>query len=265
MNTSGATSSSSAKHAPDDPAADVAAARERAERTAVRRSACHGFSPPACRAGPWAGRSGSAPGTGTAGSARSGDLELQQRVAEGLGRDVHADRLQPRRISELVDADREGLDARRSAARRRRRRRASPCRRPPPPRRSTEPTVAAMPGSVTKALPPITPARPASAQPPPNTSMKTRGTLWPERLHRLRVRERGLDHQADARAREQQPDRDQHQQRHQHHEAAVHRETACRYSVNSGPVAARPARGSRTAARPQISCTSSRMRRTGRR
>ena len=41
------------------------------------------------------------------------------------------------------------------------------------------PTEAAMPGSVTKALPPITPARPASAQPPPKTSMNTRGTLWP--------------------------------------------------------------------------------------
>ena len=36
-----------------------------------------------------------------------------------------------------------------------------------------------MPGSVTKALPPITPASPASAQPPPNTPMKMRGTLWP--------------------------------------------------------------------------------------
>ena len=41
------------------------------------------------------------------------------------------------------------------------------------------PTEAAMEGSVTKATPPITPARPASAQPPPNTSMNTRGTLWP--------------------------------------------------------------------------------------
>ncbi len=41
------------------------------------------------------------------------------------------------------------------------------------------PTAAAMPGSVTNALPPITPASPASAQPPPNTSMNTRGTLCP--------------------------------------------------------------------------------------
>src|SRR4051812_28601520 len=41
------------------------------------------------------------------------------------------------------------------------------------------PTSAAMPGSVTKALPPMTPARPASAAPPPKTSMKTRGTLCP--------------------------------------------------------------------------------------
>ena len=44
----------------------------------------------------------------------------------------------------------------------------------------TGPRLAAMPGSVTKALPPITPAKPASAAPPPNTSMNTRGTLWPK-------------------------------------------------------------------------------------
>ena len=43
----------------------------------------------------------------------------------------------------------------------------------------TDPTVAAIAGSVTKVLPPITPASPASAAPAPNTSMKTRGTLWP--------------------------------------------------------------------------------------
>ena len=42
-----------------------------------------------------------------------------------------------------------------------------------------EPTVAAIDGSVTKVMPPITPARPASAQPLPNTSMKTKGTLCP--------------------------------------------------------------------------------------
>ena len=36
-----------------------------------------------------------------------------------------------------------------------------------------------MAGSVTKVTPPITPASPASAQPAPNTSMNTRGTLWP--------------------------------------------------------------------------------------
>jgi len=41
------------------------------------------------------------------------------------------------------------------------------------------PTAAAIPGSVMKALPPITPASPASAEPPPNTSMNTRGTLCP--------------------------------------------------------------------------------------
>ena len=42
----------------------------------------------------------------------------------------------------------------------------------------TRPMVA-MVGSVTKVTPPITPARPARPQPLPNTSMKTRGTLWP--------------------------------------------------------------------------------------
>ena len=37
----------------------------------------------------------------------------------------------------------------------------------------------AMAGSVTKVLPPITPARPARPVPAPKTSMNTRGTLWP--------------------------------------------------------------------------------------
>ena len=41
------------------------------------------------------------------------------------------------------------------------------------------PSVAAIEGSVTKALPPTTPASPASPQPRPNTSISTRGTLWP--------------------------------------------------------------------------------------
>ena len=61
--------------------------------------------------------------------------------------------------------------------------RNAPANEPMPPTTTTtkmmEPTVAAMPGSVTNALPPITPAKPASAAPPPNTSMNTRGTLWP--------------------------------------------------------------------------------------
>ena len=86
-----------------------------------------------------------------------------------------------------------------------------------------EPTTAAIAGSVTKVMPPITPARPASAQPLPNTSMNTRGTLWPSastisgcvseawitRPMRVRV---SSSHSAD-----------QHQQRHQHHEGARHR------------------------------------------
>lgn len=59
----------------------------------------------------------------------------------------------------------------------------APTSEPMPPTTATtktiDPTAAAIDGSVTNALPPITPASPASAQPPPNTSMKTRGTLWP--------------------------------------------------------------------------------------
>ena len=42
-----------------------------------------------------------------------------------------------------------------------------------------EPTIAAIEGSVTKVMPPTTPANAAKAQPLPNTSMNTRGTLWP--------------------------------------------------------------------------------------
>ena len=41
----------------------------------------------------------------------------------------------------------------------------------------TDPTVAAIDGSVRKVLPPITPARPAKAAPAPKTIMKTSGTL----------------------------------------------------------------------------------------
>jgi hypothetical protein len=80
-----------------------------------------------------------------------------------------------------------------------------------------------MPGSVMKALLPDYPASPASATPPPKTSMKTRGTLWPSSLDGLGVGERRLDDQADARLLQHQPDRDQHRHRDEHHEAAVHR------------------------------------------
>ncbi|MNN74662.1 hypothetical protein D3C81_1908870 [compost metagenome] len=59
----------------------------------------------------------------------------------------------------------------------------APTSDPMPPTTATtntiDPTAAAIDGSVIKALPPITPARPASAAPPPNTIMNTRGTLWP--------------------------------------------------------------------------------------
>jgi len=59
----------------------------------------------------------------------------------------------------------------------------APASEPMPPTTTTTkmiaPTSAAIDGSVTYALPPITPAWPASAVPPPKVSMKTRGTLWP--------------------------------------------------------------------------------------
>ncbi len=45
-----------------------------------------------------------------------------------------------------------------------------------------------------------------------------------QRLDRVRMGQRGLDHQPDPGAREDQVDRHQHQQRDEHHEAAIHRE-----------------------------------------
>lgn len=45
---------------------------------------------------------------------------------------------------------------------------------------ATDPTVAAIDGSVTKVLPPITPAKAAKPVPTPNTHMNTLGTLCPK-------------------------------------------------------------------------------------
>ena len=134
--------------------------------------------PRACRAGPWAGRSASAPATGTAGSApparsRASGASSRPRPT----RPVCAGHARRRAASSRARRRRSG--SRRSAAKRRTRRRASPCRRRPRRRRSPSRPSAAIAGSVTKVAPPITPARPASAQPAPNTSMNTRGTLWP--------------------------------------------------------------------------------------
>ena len=56
--------------APDDEAAGVDAAARGGGDGGCGGGVVSIVSPPACRAGPWAGRSGSAPGTGTAGSAR---------------------------------------------------------------------------------------------------------------------------------------------------------------------------------------------------
>ncbi len=83
----------------------------------------------------------------------------------------------------------------------------APASEPMPPTTTTTkmigPTAAAMPGSVTKALPPMTPASPASARAAAEHQHEHARHVVAERLDRLRVRERGLDHQADARAREQ--------------------------------------------------------------
>ena len=59
----------------------------------------------------------------------------------------------------------------------------APAREPSPPTTMTTkrigPSSAAIEGCVTSAGPAITPARPASAAPAPNTSIKIRGTSWP--------------------------------------------------------------------------------------
>ena len=60
----------------------------------------------------------------------------------------------------------------------------APAKEPRPPMTITtkvsDPTVAAMEGSVTKVLPPITPAKAANPVPTPKTHMNTWGTLWPK-------------------------------------------------------------------------------------
>ena len=59
----------------------------------------------------------------------------------------------------------------------------APASEPRPPTTTTTktmgPSASAIAGSVTKAFPPITPAIAASAEPPPKTSVKMRGTSCP--------------------------------------------------------------------------------------
>ena len=59
----------------------------------------------------------------------------------------------------------------------------APVSEPRPPMTTTTktmlPSAWAIPGKVPSTGPAMTPARPASAAPIPNTTMKTRGTLWP--------------------------------------------------------------------------------------
>jgi hypothetical protein len=92
--------------------------------------------------------------------ARSGDLQFHS-GSEGLGVTVTEEPAAP--MSE-ESTHREGLDDPISSEATKAPGQRAHAARPPPPRRSRSPTVAAMPGSVTKALPPITPASPASAR-----------------------------------------------------------------------------------------------------
>ena len=76
-------------------------------------------------------------------------------------------------------------------------------------------------GSVSSAKPPMTPARPASALPTANTSTKMRGTSCPSALDHLRMRQRGLDDEADARALEREVEEREHAHRDRHHQPLV--------------------------------------------
>ena len=120
----------------------------------------------------------------------------------------------------------------------------APASEPMPPTTTTtkmiEPTVAAIAGSVTKVLPPITPASPASAAAAAEHQHEDARHVVAERLDRLRMRQRRLDHEADAGARQQQPERDQHQQRDQHHEAARRRERRARWTAVHSAIVAAP-------------------------
>ena len=95
----------------------------------------------------------------------------------------------------------------------------------------------------------------------PNTSMKTRGTSWPSASTISRMRERRLDDEADARAREQQPE-DQRTSASDisHHEGRCTAGNCVPNSVKSGEVDDAPARGSSTAIAAPDQLTSSRSR-----
>jgi hypothetical protein len=84
----------------------------------------------------------------------------------------------------------------------------------------TEPTVAAIAGSVTKVMPPITPASPASAAAAAEHQHEHPRHVVAQGLDHLGVGQRGLDHQADARARQQQPEASSISHGDRHHEAA---------------------------------------------
>ena len=136
--------STTAKSQPDRVARDQACAAARHVDPAAASSSVL----PRCRAGPWAGRSGSAPGTGTAGSARSATIvRLSSSPAEGLRRHVNAERRQRAASDWSIATAKVWITPISSDARK------APASEPMPPTTTTtkmiEPTAAAIAGSVT--------------------------------------------------------------------------------------------------------------------
>ncbi len=144
---------------------------------AQRQAGAVTLMPSGTRPGPWAGTPASAPAADRARSARPGRWSgSTNRSGAPPGRS--SGRARQRRQSgrsRLIDTvwiipmSTEATNA--------------PQIDPRPPITTTAntmaPSEAAMPGCVVNALPAITPARPANAQPAPNTRVNTRGTSWP--------------------------------------------------------------------------------------
>ena len=83
------------------------------------------------------------------------------------------------------------------------------------------PSSAAIDGCVTSAGPAMTPARPASAAPAPNTSMKILGTSWPSIATMSGWVSAAWMIEPDARAGQHDEQRREHRHRRQQHEHAI--------------------------------------------